>query len=175
MRLIVADVSSLILLAKCSLLSTYAERVRLLAPRRVFEEAASAGLREEHPDAEMIARCEKNGLLQIESVRSRRRLPLALAKGEADAIRLFLEKEADLLLSDDARAIKTCRLLDLPFTTTPRVVVDLARARVIETAAARRALEKLAVAGRYSRDILAAALVAIQEERHDDANDDSTS
>lgn len=165
MRLVVADASSLILLAKCSLLRTYAERVTLLVPRRVLEEAASENLWEEHPDAQLIARCEDEGMLRCEVVISREKLPLSLGEGEAEAIRLFLEKKADVLLSDDARALKTCRLLDVPFTTTPRVIVDLEGCGAIRMADARRALEKLAVVGRYSRDVLAAALVAIQENR----------
>ncbi len=51
----------------------------------------------------------------------------------------------------------------LPFTTSPRVVVDLYREGVIGRPKARTALETLAVAGRYARDIIAAALVALLE------------
>ena len=169
-----ADASSLILLAKCSLLRTYVERVTLIAPRRVVEEAAGPELRESFPDAELIARCVEEGLLRGEVVHSRRKLPLALGVGEAEAIRLFLERKADVLLSDDGRALRTCRLLDVPFTTTPRVVVDLRRHGEIGPARARRALEKLAVVGRYSRDIIAAALAALQETQDDETDDDPT-
>jgi predicted nucleic acid-binding protein len=110
-----------------------------------------------------IAEAIDEGLLRVASVRSRRKLPLALGRGEAAAIRLFLQERADLLLTDDGRAIRTCRLLAIPFTTTPRVVVDLHRDGALDTATARRALEKLAVVGRYTREIIAAALVALRE------------
>jgi predicted nucleic acid-binding protein len=173
-RVVVADASSLILLAKCSLLSTYGRRVTLLAPHRVLAEAAARHLWQAHPDAAEIARCAEEGLVRAEAVRSRRRLPLALGEGEAAAIRLFLARKADLLLSDDGRALRACRLLGVPFTTTPRVIVDLRAAGAIPAPRARRALEKLAVAGRYSRDVIAAALAALLENQHDETDDDPT-
>lgn len=173
MLVVVADASSLILLAKCALLRTYGQRVTLLAPRRVLAEAAGEALWAAHPDAEEIARCAEEGLIRAEAVRSRRVLPLALGAGEADAIRLFLAKGADLLLSDDGRALRTCRMLNVPFTTTPRLIVDLRASGAIPRARARRALEKVAVAGRYSRDVIAAALTALQESPHDETDDDS--
>lgn len=164
MRIVVADASSLILLAKCSLLRTYCERVEVLTPRRVLEEAADRDLWEKHPDAEQIAACAEEGLIRAETVDSDRRLPVQLGAGEADAIRLFLEAEADVLLSDDGRALRACRLLSVPFTTSPRVVVDLRKAGAVELQAARQALEKLAVVGRYAREIIAAALTALHEQ-----------
>ena len=79
---------------------------------------------------------------------------------ESAAIRLLLlQVEADVLVSD-GRAIRTCRIIRLPVTTSPRVVVDLYRDGVIGLAKARTALETLAVVGRYARDVIAAALVA---------------
>lgn len=172
MRLVVADASSLILLAKCSLLRTYGRRVTLVAPRSVVDEAAARQLWQVHPDAREIARCVEEGLLRVEKVTSRRRLPLSLGPGEGAAVRLFWEVRADLLLSDDRRALTTCRLLAIPFTTTPRVIVDLRAAGAIQPEQARRALEKIAVVGRYSRDVIAAALAALQEIRDDETDDD---
>jgi len=60
-------------------------------------------------DAVRIAEAIDEGLLHVASVRSRRKLPLALGRGEAAAIRLFLQERADLLLTDDGRAIRTSR------------------------------------------------------------------
>jgi predicted nucleic acid-binding protein len=172
---VVADASSLILLAKCSLLGVYGRQVTLRAPRQVLREAAAEELWEEHPDAAEIARCTEQGLVKEAVVRSRRRLPLSLGEGEAAAIRLFLAERADLLLTDDGRALRTCRLLGVPFTTSPRVIVDLCWRGVVPPARARRALEKVAVAGRYSRAVIAAALAALLEARHDDTDDDPAS
>ena len=56
---------------------------------------------------------------------SRRSLPLARSRVEAAAVRLMLPEDADVLLSDDGRAIRACRIMRLRLTTSPRVVVDL--------------------------------------------------
>ena len=172
MRVVVADASSLILLAKCGVLRDYSRRVDLQVPHQVIDEVASAPLVLRYADAALVARLVDQGSVRVVEVVSRRSLPLALGDGEAAAIRLLLQVDADLLLSDDGRAIRTCRILGLPFTTSPRVVVDLYRQGVIRLAKARTALETLSVAGRYGRDVIAAALVALQEEQTDDQTND---
>lgn len=164
MRVVVADASSLILLTKCSLLRKYANRVELITSRVVVDEVASSSLQRLHPDAVEIARAIADGVLGAKPVRSRKKLPLTLGRGEAAAIRLFVEEDAALVLTDDGRGLRTCRLLSIPFTTTPRVTVDLHRVGDVSTVEARRALEKLAVIGRYSSEIIAAALTALKED-----------
>jgi predicted nucleic acid-binding protein len=163
MRVVVADASSLILMAKCRLLRPYGSQVELLAARQVIGEAASVELQRAHPDAVHIAEAVADGHVVMRVVRSRRKLPLTLGPGEAATIRLFVQERADLVLSDDGRALRTCRLLDIPFTTTPRVVVDLRAAGHLGQAEARRALEKLAIVGRYATEVIAAALAALKE------------
>lgn len=162
-RIVVADASSLILMAKCSLLRPYGERADLVVARRVLQEVATRDLQRTYPDALDIARAVERGTLRVIPVRTRRKLPISLGPGEAATIRLFLQEDADLVLSDDGRAIRACRILELPFTTTPRVVVDLHRAGALSHERARHALEKLAVIGRYANEVIAAALNALEE------------
>jgi predicted nucleic acid-binding protein len=163
MRVVVADACSLILMEKCSLLRTYGSRVELMAPRQVIEEVASPELQSLHADAANIARAISEGAIVVKVVRSRQKLPIALGPGEAATIRLFIQEGAELVLSDDGRALRTCRLLGIPFTTTPRVIVDLHQAGDLNKADARRALEKLAIFGRYSSDIVGAAIAQLTE------------
>jgi predicted nucleic acid-binding protein len=164
-RIIVSDASSLILLAKTDMLETYSHRVTLIAPTAVFQEAASSALQARYADARTISALADAGRLHVEKVTSRRKLPIALGTGEAQTIRLFLQSKADAVLSDDGRAIRTCRMLGVPFSTTPRVIVDLHRAELVTTREARRSLEKLAIIGRYAPEIVAAALVRLTEEQ----------
>lgn len=162
----------MILLAKCAVLRDYSRRVDLQVPLQVLDEVASAPLVLRYADAALVAGLVEEGSLRAVEVVSRRSLPLALGGGEAAAVRLFLQADADLLLSDDGRAIRTCRIMRVPFTTSPRVVVDLYRQGVIRLRKARTALETLSVAGRYARDVIAAALVALQEEQENDQTND---
>lgn len=163
MKVVIADASSLILAAKTAILETYAARVMLIVPKDAFEEVAAQRLRTRHPDAQRIARAAELGLFEVRSVRSRKKLPLALGRGEAAAVRLYAEARADLIWCDDGRAIRVCRLLNIPFTTSPRVVVDLVSVRALGRKDGRHALEKLVVVGRYAPEIIAAALAALEE------------
>ena len=175
MRVVVADASSLILLAKCSLLFEYSRGVELQVPRQAFEEVASASLVRRYDDAALVAKLARDGSIRVVAGTTHRDLPRALGRGEAAAIRLWFEADADLVLSDDGRAIRTCRILAIPFTSSPRVVVDLYRTGAVPLAKARKALEVLAVTGRYGRDMIAAAMVALQEVRQDDQTNDDPS
>lgn len=158
------------------MLRDYSRRVDLQVPREVFDEVASAPLVRRYTDAASVAGLANEGLLRVVEAVSHRSLPLALGRGEAAAIRLWFEAEADVLLSDDGRAIRTCRMMGIPFTNSPRVVVELCRAGVVRRSRARTALETLAVAGRYGRDLIAAAMVALQEEYdNDETHDDPSS
>lgn len=172
MRVVVADASSLILLAKCSVLLDYSRRVDLQIPRESFEEVASASLVRRYADAARVAGLAKDGSIRVVEGTSSLDLPRVLGRGEAAAIRLWFDADADLVLSDDGRAIRTCRIMKIPFTSSPPVVVDLCRTGAISLTKARMAIETLAVNGRYSRDIIATALVALQEVHQDEANDD---
>ena len=175
MRVVVADASSLILLAKCSTLFDYSRIVDLQVPSKAFEEVASAPLVRRYTDAARIAALARDGSIRVVEGTSYRDLPRALGRGEAAAIRLWFEADADVVLSDDGRAIRTCRIMGIPFTSSPKVIVDLYRAGAVRLARARRALETLAVNGRYGRDLIAAALVALQEAHQDDQTNDDPS
>lgn len=175
MRVVVADASSLILLAKCSMLLDYSRGVDLQVPLQAFEEVASASLVLRYADAAHVAKLAREGSIRVVEETAHRDLPRALGRGEAAAIRLWFDADADVVLSDDGRAIRTCRIMGIPLTTSPRVVVDLYRTGAVRLGRARRALETLAVTGRYGRDIIAASLVALQEVRQDDQTNDDPS
>jgi predicted nucleic acid-binding protein len=162
-RIVIVDASSCVLLQKCGLLAVLAEMVDLVVPRAAFEECASTSLCRRHPDAAAIRILAEAGRVQVrDDVDTVLDLP-ALGAGEAACIRLFRAGRADAVLTDDGRAIRSCRFLGVPFLTSPRVVVDLARAGRITTSTARAAIERLAVAGRYAPDIIGAAFLALAE------------
>src|ERR1700741_1131727 len=116
MKKLVADSSSLILLGKRSLLKTLTQVVGLYIPETVFQECAGENLRQKHPDAIGIWELVKEKKIHVEKLNKRRE------KGEDEAILLFKEIKADIFLSDDGRAIKICKVLKIPFTTSPRVI-----------------------------------------------------
>jgi predicted nucleic acid-binding protein len=90
-------------------------------------------------------------------------LPLSLHQGEEDALLLALKLEDSLFATDDGKAIKAARFLKIPFTITPKIVVELFRLKKISLKKARQSIEKLGKVGRYSPEIIAEAILSLSE------------
>lgn len=161
MTVLVADASSLILLAKTGVLFRLVEHAVVLVPRAVYAEVCGAEHMHLFADAELVAALTKRGKLHVREVRELSPVPLALGRGEHEAVSLFLQERADAVLTDDGRAIRTCRLLGIPYLTSPGAVVELFLRGDLTAAEARLALEKLSVFGRYAPDVIAAALLSL--------------
>ncbi|MHA1131070.1 MAG: hypothetical protein ACTSRC_21860 [Candidatus Helarchaeota archaeon] len=78
-----------------------------------------------------------------------------LHDGEAEAIVLFFEINADLLGTDDYRTIKTCKILKIDYFTTPSFIYLCFRDNKLTKESARLKLEKLGVIGWYKKDLIA--------------------
>jgi predicted nucleic acid-binding protein len=164
-KVVVSDTSSLILLSKASVLEAASSRYEVYIPPSVEREASSPELRGKYPDASKIHALIRDGSLKVRKLSHRRRhIPIQLGVGEADAIRLFLQLKAHVLLSDDGKAIKACRMLNIPFTISPNIVMDLYMKDVLTRDQAILALEKLRLFGRYSPDIIASLLLKMKPE-----------
>lgn len=163
---IVADSSVLILLAKCSLIKTLCDAYKVIVPSSVIDEVASYGLQKKYPDAVAIAELVTNRKLKVQSPENHViSFSVSLGQGEKDALLLARESKKSLLATDDLKAIKTAKFLNLPFIITPRIVIDLFKLSMISREQARKALEKLRVIGRYSPDIIAHALLSLTEDK----------
>ena len=133
------------------------------------KEACSLNLRGKYPDAARIYELIRRETIKVRTHGARGgKLPVKLGHGEADAIRLFFHMKADLLLTDDGKAIRACRILNIPFTISPRIVLDLHRKHEISDEKAVLAIERLRIAGRYAPDIIAEVLLKMQQERSDE-------
>jgi predicted nucleic acid-binding protein len=168
----VVDSSTLILLAKCSLLQIVCDLFDVIVPRAVNVEVASADLVQNYPDAALISDLTSKGAIKVQSPDSTDRLtlPLSLHKGEEDALLLAVKLGRLLFATDDGKAIKAARFFKVPFIITPKIVVELFRLQKISFKKARESLEKLAKIGRYSPEIIADALVSLMEEKNGKTN-----
>lgn len=162
----VADSSALILLAKCGLLEIVCNLFEVIVPSAVIAEVASDSLIRDYPDAALISDLTSKGAIRIQSPGSTRfPLPVSLDQGEKDALLLAIELGRSLFATDDGKAIKAARFLNVPFIITPKIVVELFRLQKISFKKARESLEKLGKIGRYSPEIIADALVSLMEEK----------
>jgi len=168
---IVADSSALILLAKCGLIKTLCDSNEVIAPSSVMAEVASEEMIKNYPDATLIANLISKGDIIIrDPEKADFQLPLSLHQGENDALLLAMEVHNALFATDDRKAIKAARFLQIPFIITPKIVIELFKLRKISLEDARESIEKLSIIGRYSPDIIANALVSRMEEKNGKAH-----
>ena len=156
-KILIADSSSLILLAKTGVLVRLVQMATVVLPVAVYEEVCGQAHVHAYSDARTVASLVEGERLLVRRVASLVDLPVALGVGEHEAISLFLQEKADAVLTDDGRAIRVCAFLGIPHVASPRVVVDLFLLRQMTRSEARTALNGLATYGRYSPDVIAAA------------------
>ena len=166
MKIIVSDTSSLILLSKSSVLEKTCSRHQINIPLSVEQEASALSLREKYADAAHIHHLIRKGMIIVRKLKSpKKKMPIPLGPGETDAILLFHQLKADLLLTDDGKAIKACRMLMIPFIISPKIVLDLYKNKDVSLDEALLSLERIRIAGRYSPDIIAEVLLKVQQEK----------
>jgi len=167
MTRMIADSSSLILLAKCSLLEIVCGLFDVFVPPSAAAEVASEDLVRKYPDAVLISDLISKETIKVQSPGCAGfTMPISLHQGEEDALVLAIKLGRPLFATDDGKAIKAARFLKVPFIITPKIVVELFRLQKISFKKARSSLEKLGKIGRYSPDIIADALVSLMEERN---------
>jgi len=167
----VADSSSLILLAKCNLLEIVCDLFDVIVPKTVNIEVASADLVKNYPDAALISELVSKGAIKVQKPgKDRLPLPTSLHKGEKDALLLAIKLGRILFATDDGKAIKAARFFNVPFIITPKIVVELFRLQEISFKKAHESLEKLSKIGRYSPEIIADALISLMETENGKAN-----
>ena len=172
MEQMIADSSTLILLAKCGLLEFVCRRYKLFVPLAVVDEVASAKLVRAYPDAALISELIAKGVITARAPSvAEFTVPISLHQGERQALILAKELERSVLATDDGKAIKAARFLKVPFIISPKIVTELFRVGGISLHEARRALEKLARIGRYSPEIIADAMVSLMEKCDGKADD----
>jgi predicted nucleic acid-binding protein len=164
MKRIVADSSALILLSKCDLLGIVCSLFEVVVPSSVINETASEDLVSNYPDAALIRDLISKRIIKIKHPDPAEfQLPISLHQGEEDALLLAFKLEDSLFATDDGKAIKAARFLKIPFTITPKIVVELFRLKKISLKKARQSIEKLGKVGRYSPAIIAEAILSLSE------------
>jgi predicted nucleic acid-binding protein len=153
--MIVFDTSTLVLLAKLDLLQIVADNNELWIPQQVKREALA---KPELYDARLIQGMIAAGSLRVSgeiSVAGCRSLQgqFNLDIGEAAAL-LLAKKRGAAIAIDDGAAIKTAKIMGLPFLTAVRFLVEFYDRGRIDQKTALAKLDTLAKVGRYDARIL---------------------
>ncbi len=155
--MIVFDSSTMILLAKIDILELFivSYRGKVIIPEKVRVEVCVRG-REETP---LIARLIIEKRIDVQKVKNNRQIKKLMQDfnidtGEAEAVTLALQKEADIIATDDRNTIRACKVLKINFVTAIAVLIRALEKGRIDSEEALIKLQKLQSIGRYKSTII---------------------
>lgn len=167
MEFIVADSCSLILLAKCGLLGILSGHFSVLIPQAVFNEVVNKDTIKKFEDAKIISSLVSEKKVRVVNVKmADQKLPISIDRGEMEALLLAKQTANSILATDDGKAIKVCRYLNLPFIISPKIAIELYRLGMIDFTKSRSSIEKMRIIGRYSPEIIAEAILELEVIKH---------
>ena len=128
---------------------------KLVIHEQVLKEAT---VKKELPAAQIINDSIRQKKIAVKSVENQKfceklMADFNLGKGEAEAITPCLGNDA-VLISDDERAIVACKVLAVPFTTAPHLLVGMYKKKHLSQEKARAIAKKLVNYGRYSQEFI---------------------
>ncbi len=163
MRIAVCDSSTLILLAKISLVKkVYDYYDKVLITKEVFRETVELGKIKNKEDALIIEREVRENRINISEVKDKSNIKEILKNfkcnlGEAEALSLAIEKNIKIF-TDDLEAIKICKIYNTEFITALAFLIKLVHDNKIEKEDALIKFDTISKIGFYSKEILNYAL-----------------
>lgn len=149
----------LIHLAKISVLENSCEFFEeVIIPRKIWKETVEIGREKKYPDAALIDEMIKKDKIDVVDVEEKEFIDRAkkfnIQGGEAEAVALYWEKEADILATDDDNVRSKAAHLDLDLIGTPPILVKMFRADRINRGKVARSLDLLQDIGWFSSAVL---------------------
>ena len=167
-KVVISDASTLILLQKITLLDKLLKNFSFSIPNEVYKEAIIKGKKVKSEDAYSIENKINKNLIEVKKIKNKDKLrqiinEFGLGEGEAEAIALFLQENADVLSTDDHKAINVCKIYEIPFMTALTFVVECFGTELITKNEAKRMIKDLSILGRYKNELIYKALDMIGE------------
>jgi predicted nucleic acid-binding protein len=160
MPFLVCDSSFLILVSKLEMINLLTQLFdKIEIPKAVFDEAVEVGKILKKIDAYRIEKFIKDKQIRVENIKNieeRNKImgDFNIHEGEAEAIILYLEKNAHFLATDDYRALKTCKVLDIKYFTTLLFIHRCFLQNITTKNKTLRKLNNLQTLGWYKREDL---------------------
>lgn len=152
--MIVSNSSTLILIAKATLLSKFLDSTKILVITDVVHKEIT---KKESFEVKIIKKEIERGRIKIEATEAKHYLGLlkqfGIDEGEASAFALCVNKKYNGILTDDRELIKLCKIEEIRFTTAMAIAVALFRRKFISKEEALEKMENLQGYGRYSKDV----------------------
>jgi predicted nucleic acid-binding protein len=160
MTAVISDASMLILVSKLDILDTMLETFgMIIIPEGVRIEVVDQGKEGKKMDALLVEKRIGDGKIIVkkiskESEKNKIMNDFNIHSGEAEAILLYLAEKADLLGTDDYQTIKTCKVLNIHYFTTPLFLLQSLTNKKIDKAFALRKIDRLAKLGWYKDEVI---------------------
>ncbi len=141
--LVIKDSMILIHLAKMQLLTDSCRHFgKVMIPTKVYEETVVNGKEKGHPDALIIEQAITTDLIKIEEVKNKKKVDdlkiFGLHLGEAEAVVLYFQEQAQFLATDDDTCRRNRIILGINIIGSPAIVLTLFRK---DTITRRKALD----------------------------------
>lgn len=156
--MLVADTMVVIHLAKVTLLEASCGYFKsLVIPEAVYQEIL-AGRKKGYADAILVEELLKAKKCEVMRVREKKHLRRAeqfnVQRGEAEALALYWQEDADQLASDDDNLRKKSILLGIRLIGTPAIMLRLYREKVITQQKLAESLQALRKIGWFSSSVI---------------------
>ncbi|MDD5616845.1 MAG: hypothetical protein PHH85_11675 [Candidatus Methanoperedens sp.] len=103
----------------------------VLIPEKVYEEAVLAGTEKGYPDALIIEQEIKGNLIKIKKVLDKKKVDnlrlFGLHQGEAEAVALYFQENAQFLATDDDTCRRNRIMLGINIVGSPAIIIMLFR------------------------------------------------
>jgi predicted nucleic acid-binding protein len=167
--MIIADSSSIILLAKASVLESLTGIDKLVIGRVVYEESVLQGKTKSIPDALLIEKLvdeEKISIIQSgEKTRARLQKTLGLTGGENETLALAIDNNARIVLTDDRKNMVACKITGMPFMISLDAIIELYRGGKISKEKAFSAFENIKEHGWISEELIENRLKILKSKK----------
>ncbi len=168
MFLVVKDSMILIHLAKITLLEASCNFFGKVAiPELVFEETIGIGKQKGFEDAFLIEELVRRGNIKTKKVLKKNLVKKAnqfnVFGGEAEAIALCWQENADFLATDDDNVRKKKQIFQIKLIGTPAIIMALYNKKAINAEKTRQALQKLKKIGWFSSEIIDRILLEVEK------------
>ncbi len=156
--MIIKDSMVVIHLAKITLLESSCEYFkRVVIPKKVYEEIMK-GKEKNYAEIAIIEASIENKRIIVKSVEKEEFIDKAMAfniqGGEAEAVALYWQENADYLATDDDNVRKKKEILKLNLLGTPSILLLLYRQKVIKKEKCLEAIQKLKRIGWFNNMII---------------------
>ncbi len=157
--IVVKDAMVLIHLAKTSLLGTSCEFFgEVVIPEKIQEETVGKGKEENYPDAVLIEELIEEGNITTVEIEKEGLIERAkkfnIQGGEAEALALYWERDADFLATDDDNVRSKKTILGINMIGTLSILTELFKADKVDRERIAESLEILKEVGWFSAAVL---------------------